>query len=326
MNIDIEQLVPWKNHGEKSTRQGPKILWKAPAPEGSPFWDAWRSAKPQMKAAGVSCSRDDATGRWEACWWRPISREIVEKRNAAIEESKAVDVDIEIPVPDGLAYRPFQKAGIVYALKRFGFDFGTIANARMGHAKRSLSTDEESTGSISAESSQRSGTRSEEAGRHDTGQDRSGPSMEAASFRLDSGEDARPGGAGSSSCWVGQTERDKLQGRERATVDGSGAASSSDFGTARIQTGGGDTDGRTRDGSAVSPQLQGRLRPPDPPDGGGTGRSFAPRKGEAVGGFKKDNGADSTRLASDQDQTRKGGMPTPSRGDSCGVLIADEMG
>jgi len=38
------------------------------------------------------------------------------KKNGAIEASKAADADIEISVPEGLAYLPFQKAGISYAL------------------------------------------------------------------------------------------------------------------------------------------------------------------------------------------------------------------
>ena len=36
----------------------------------------------------------------------------------AVEASRAVDADVDIPAPDGLAYLPFQKAGIVYASNR----------------------------------------------------------------------------------------------------------------------------------------------------------------------------------------------------------------
>lgn len=39
---------------------------------------------------------------------------------SAIEQSHAEDSDIFIPVPDGLEYLPFQKAGIAYALSVFG--------------------------------------------------------------------------------------------------------------------------------------------------------------------------------------------------------------
>ena len=36
----------------------------------------------------------------------------------AIADSQAVDADIEIPVPAGLSYLPYQKAGIAYATQR----------------------------------------------------------------------------------------------------------------------------------------------------------------------------------------------------------------
>jgi len=36
----------------------------------------------------------------------------------AVEASRAVDADVDIPAPEGLAYLPFQKAGIVYASNR----------------------------------------------------------------------------------------------------------------------------------------------------------------------------------------------------------------
>jgi hypothetical protein len=34
--------------------------------------------------------------------------------------SRALDSDIEIPAPAGLEYLPFQRAGIAYALRKFG--------------------------------------------------------------------------------------------------------------------------------------------------------------------------------------------------------------
>ena len=41
-----------------------------------------------------------------------------QQKLTAVEESKATDSDIHINCPVGLAYMPFQKAGINYALKR----------------------------------------------------------------------------------------------------------------------------------------------------------------------------------------------------------------
>jgi SWI/SNF-related matrix-associated actin-dependent regulator 1 of chromatin subfamily A len=42
----------------------------------------------------------------------------------AVETSRATDADINIPVPEGLSFLPYQKAGIAYALKRNGTIFG----------------------------------------------------------------------------------------------------------------------------------------------------------------------------------------------------------
>ena len=49
-----------------------------------------------------------------------------EGRGAVVaqQESRAIDADIEIPVPDGLSYLPYQRGGIAYALKRTGTFIG----------------------------------------------------------------------------------------------------------------------------------------------------------------------------------------------------------
>lgn len=42
------------------------------------------------------------------------------ERADAVVASRANDADIDIPCPEGLAYLPYQRAGIVFALKLFG--------------------------------------------------------------------------------------------------------------------------------------------------------------------------------------------------------------
>lgn len=44
----------------------------------------------------------------------------LEERNEALEASRALDAEIDIPAPPGCEFRPFQKAGIMFCLKRFG--------------------------------------------------------------------------------------------------------------------------------------------------------------------------------------------------------------
>lgn len=44
--------------------------------------------------------------------------ELLKQREEALQASRAISVDIDIPAPNNLDYLPFQKAGIAYALKR----------------------------------------------------------------------------------------------------------------------------------------------------------------------------------------------------------------
>jgi SWI/SNF-related matrix-associated actin-dependent regulator 1 of chromatin subfamily A len=111
--IEIETLLPWGQPKEVQTKAGRRILRKSVPTET--FWSLWKTNQSDLRAAGISVGRDykDAT-KWEACWWAPISKEQAAKENAAIEASRASDANITVPVPDGLSYMPFQKAGIAW--------------------------------------------------------------------------------------------------------------------------------------------------------------------------------------------------------------------
>lgn len=90
--------------------------------------------------------------RWDPkrkCWWTNDAAKVarlnaemddevramiegeLEEHRASYEASRAADADIEIPVRKGLKYRPFQKAGIAYALTRPG----TLIADEMGLGK-----------------------------------------------------------------------------------------------------------------------------------------------------------------------------------------------
>jgi SWI/SNF-related matrix-associated actin-dependent regulator 1 of chromatin subfamily A len=112
--MNIETLVSWSDPKEVETKHGPRMLRKAEATPA--FWDAWKAHKDELKAAGVSCSRDDRSGEWSAMWWQQISAEVKAERAQAVEASRATSADIDLPRPEGLDYMPFQKAGIRYAL------------------------------------------------------------------------------------------------------------------------------------------------------------------------------------------------------------------
>ncbi len=119
--LNLETLMPWGEAKQVPTAKGPRLLRKAPAPMGSPFWGVWRSNKGDLKAAGISCGKDRATGEWEALWWIPVNTpEVVEDKKEAIAASQATDADIDVPRPEGLEYLPYQRAGVSFCIKAFG--------------------------------------------------------------------------------------------------------------------------------------------------------------------------------------------------------------
>lgn len=114
--LRVSELVKWSAPRRVSTRQGDRNLRTARATEE--FWRAWKSSKDQLKAAGVSCSKDRDTGEWQACWWQPLSEEEQAEEHEALEASAALDANVDIPRPEGLEYLPYQRAGINYAMQR----------------------------------------------------------------------------------------------------------------------------------------------------------------------------------------------------------------
>lgn len=69
----------------------------------------WRTSHPVRVAPFVDCCTGEAAARAQA---------FVDERRNAIAASIAGTADIEIPVPPGLAYRPYQKAGIAFMAAR----------------------------------------------------------------------------------------------------------------------------------------------------------------------------------------------------------------
>lgn len=102
------------------TRRGRRMLRTAAPTEQ--FWAAWRADKDALKAAGFGVGKFG--GAWQVQLWSGPNDErpdIVAKREAEeVAASCAVDADIDVPAPEGLEYRPFQRAGIAYALRVFG--------------------------------------------------------------------------------------------------------------------------------------------------------------------------------------------------------------
>ena len=114
--FDLNSLE-WGEPREVQTKKGLRHLQKASPTEE--FWEAWRGSKELLRDAGISLSKDNVTNKWEVCWWK-IDEEGNERRSEVEEASRAEDADIDIPCPEGLAYLPYQRAGIAAALRIFG--------------------------------------------------------------------------------------------------------------------------------------------------------------------------------------------------------------
>ena len=114
---DISKLARWSAPREVQTKFGAKLVRKAAAtPE---FSAAWKTNKEELKALGASFSKNQ-NGSWELVWWQELPEEVKKSRSESIEASRATKAEIDLPKPEGLDYRPFQKAGIRYALDRDG--------------------------------------------------------------------------------------------------------------------------------------------------------------------------------------------------------------
>lgn len=112
--IEIETLAKWSDPKQVDTKNGKRNLRKAIP--NSKFWDVWKASKEELKKAGVSCSKNGLD--WELCWWLPLDSDQQKEAEKKIEESQAKDSDFFVPCPSGLAFLPFQKAGIKYAMSR----------------------------------------------------------------------------------------------------------------------------------------------------------------------------------------------------------------
>lgn len=116
--MNIATLLPWGPAKEVMTGRGPRLLRVADPDET--FWDLWRSRKAELQAAGVACGKKGRTMEWQICWWTELPKAVVAERQANADASRAASSDFDPPCPLGLAYYPFQRAGIAYAKDKEG--------------------------------------------------------------------------------------------------------------------------------------------------------------------------------------------------------------
>lgn len=114
MNVEIPQL-DWSQPVEVQTRIGLRLLRKARPTEN--FWRVWRAFKDELKQQGLSVNKRD-DGAYEVLFWAPVGEGRLEQIERAIGESAALDADVDVPLPPGMALFPFQRAGVKFALDR----------------------------------------------------------------------------------------------------------------------------------------------------------------------------------------------------------------
>lgn len=109
--------------GVRTTFKGhPAVLRKATPTEA--FWTVWRANKEEAKKAGYLVTKEGTA--WVVKHFELVDlekhREAEQKaREAAIaaaQLSRATDADVALPVPEGLSYLGYQKAGIAFAMDR----------------------------------------------------------------------------------------------------------------------------------------------------------------------------------------------------------------
>lgn len=105
------------NKGKKvQTKYGPKLLRTAVVPDS--FWPYYRENKDFLKEHGYQLSRDKKSEQWKINHWGDVDSDWEKKALQTMEESRASDSNIVIPVPQGCEFMPFQKAGVNFAFKR----------------------------------------------------------------------------------------------------------------------------------------------------------------------------------------------------------------
>ena len=131
MSDQKKSIVEWKPPLDQpalvvNTQFGERQLRTAVPNEA--FWYKWRHQEDSLKEKGVSVRKDEKTGEFVIEWWAPIKAKNQAQR---LEMSEAHDSSRAIPVPDGLDYLPYQRAGIAYALDTPG----TLIADEMGLGK-----------------------------------------------------------------------------------------------------------------------------------------------------------------------------------------------
>lgn len=118
---DVLASLKFSAPREVQTKMGARIVKNAKLTDA--FSALYERERETLRAAGYTISKD-LQGNWQVAHWSLVPAEVIVKRQAAKEASRATDADINAPVPDGLAYLPYQRGGIAYGFEKPATLFG----------------------------------------------------------------------------------------------------------------------------------------------------------------------------------------------------------
>lgn len=117
---EVLSSLKWSEPREVQTKAGPRIVSSAPATDE--VFTLWREGSESLRKLGYSIGQ--FRGAWQLSRWQKLPEVAQKAREEALAASRATDADVQVPLPDGLALLPYQRAGIAFALKREAVLFG----------------------------------------------------------------------------------------------------------------------------------------------------------------------------------------------------------
>lgn len=310
---EIMAKLDWSKPRQVPTKRGPRLV--SSAKPNNDVFALFEREKDALYKAGYSISQ--FRGAWQVSRWVELPAEAIAKIEETKALSRATDADIQIPLPEGLSFLGFQKAGIARAMQIFGL--ATPALAARGSredANRDLQKNAGDESRSAKEFGEGANVRSPQEGGGNDSSNRYGRGLARAGLAGDQNTNARSGGSGSASRGTqeGTSQlRDELSGGQRATGDGSGEGSGAVSDPVGVRPAIGNQDERAQNEPRGGNLVQGGLRSSGGEDSDRAGRSES--SSVAGEGSKKDGGLVGARLESGENKAQ-----------NIGVLLADEQG
>lgn len=114
---DILGALKWSVPVERMTRNGPRLISQAKA--NDLVFTLWREEQTDLRLLGYSLGEwPVGSGKWNLSRFEKVPEKVIVQRESAKAMSRATDADINVPVPEGLSYLGYQRAGIAFGFER----------------------------------------------------------------------------------------------------------------------------------------------------------------------------------------------------------------